>query len=81
MWTKRKTNSPRPWRFFFVAFINGDLGEYYQQIFSMANHHGYSIKELESMIPWERGIYVDLLIKHIEDENKKIEERNKRNQT
>lgn len=43
----------------------------------MAQHHGYSITELESMIPWERGIYVDMLIRHINEENKKIEERNR----
>lgn len=46
----------------------------------MVQHHGYSIQELESLIPWERGIYVDLLIQHIHEENKKIEERNRKNQ-
>lgn len=45
----------------------------------MVQHHGYSITELENLIPWERGIYMDLLIQHIEEENRKIEERNKKN--
>lgn len=47
----------------------------------MVQHHGYSIQELENLFPWERGIYIDLLIQYIQEENKKIEERNKRIQS
>jgi len=34
-------------------------------------HHKYSLTELESMIPWERDIYVQLLINHIKEENER----------
>lgn len=34
-------------------------------------HHKYSLTEIENMLPWERGIYVNLLIQHIEEENRK----------
>jgi len=34
-------------------------------------HHKYSLTEIENMLPWEREIYVSLLIQHIEDENMK----------
>ena len=37
-------------------------------------HHKYSLTELESMIPWERDIYVSMLIQYIEEENQKIKE-------
>ena len=37
-------------------------------------HHKYSLTELENMLPWEREIYVGLVVKHVEEENKKIEE-------
>ena len=37
-------------------------------------HHKYSLTELENMIPWERDIYVTLLIQYIEEENNKIKE-------
>jgi hypothetical protein len=40
-------------------------------------HHNYSLSDLENMIPWEREIYVDMLIEHIKAENKKIEEQNR----
>ena len=39
-------------------------------------HHKYSLTELEGMIPWERDIYVALLIQHIEEENEKIKQKN-----
>jgi len=39
-------------------------------------HHHYSLAELEEMIPWERDIYVSLLIQYIEAENEKIKQKN-----
>jgi hypothetical protein len=39
-------------------------------------HHKYSLTELEGMIPWERDIYVALLIQYIEEENEKIKQKN-----
>jgi len=37
-------------------------------------HHKYSLTELENMIPWERDIYVNMLIQYIEEENEKIKQ-------
>jgi len=34
-------------------------------------HHKYSYTDLENMLPWERAIYVQLLITHIKEENEK----------
>jgi len=40
----------------------------------MMQHHKYSLTELENMIPWERDIYINLLIKHIAEENEKAKQ-------
>jgi hypothetical protein len=40
-------------------------------------HHKYSLTELEGMLPWERDIYVALLIQYIEEENEKIKQKQK----
>lgn len=32
-------------------------------------HHKYSLSEIENMIPWERDIYVSLLVNYIKEEN------------
>ena len=34
-------------------------------------HHNYSLADLENMLPWEREIYVDMLIQYIKEENEK----------
>ena len=48
----------------------------------MMQHHKYSLEEIESMLPWEREIYVGLLMKFIEEENEKVkEQQNKRGQS
>tara|TARA_B100001057_G_scaffold489450_2_gene575748 strand:+ start:343 stop:477 length:135 start_codon:yes stop_codon:yes gene_type:complete len=41
-------------------------------------HHKYSLTELEAMMPWEREIYMDLLVNHIKEENEKNREANRR---
>jgi len=41
-------------------------------------HHKYSLSELENMLPWEREIYVNLLVQHIKEENEKQRERQSR---
>ena len=35
-------------------------------------HHKYSLTELDNMIPFEREIYVQLLIQHIKEENERL---------
>ncbi len=42
----------------------------------MAHHHKYSIAELESMMPYERDIYFDMLIDFIEAQEER--QRNQR---
>lgn len=37
-------------------------------------HHKYSLTELENMIPWERDVYVTMLVQYIEEENEKIKQ-------
>ena len=36
----------------------------------MIQHHNWSLTELENMMPWEREIYVGLLIEHLEEQKK-----------
>ena len=39
-------------------------------------HHGYSLTELENMIPWEREVYVQLLMQWLKEEEQRINEQN-----
>ena len=43
------------------------LGIYYKTLFSLAQHHKYSIGELESILPFERDLYVEMLVEYMEE--------------
>lgn len=34
-------------------------------------HHKYSLNEIDMMIPWEREVYVQLLVDYIKEEEQK----------
>jgi hypothetical protein len=42
-------------------------------------HHHYSLTELEMMLPWEREIYVSMLVEHVKEENDRIKREQTRN--
>jgi hypothetical protein len=35
------------------------------------HHHKYSLTELEEMLPWEREIYIGLLMKYLREEEER----------
>jgi|TARA_R100000005_G_C4998877_1_gene205528 hypothetical protein len=37
----------------------------------MMQHHKYSLTELDNMIPWEREVYVTMLVEYIKEENER----------
>lgn len=53
---------------------HGNLENYYGTVFSLVQHHKYSITEVENLIPFERDIYVEMLVEYI----KQVEEAKKK---
>ena len=51
--------------------MHDSLENYYKTNFALMQHHKYSLTELENMIPWERDVYVILLIAHIQEEERR----------
>lgn len=43
---------------------------YYKTVFALAQHHKYQISEIENLLPYERDLYVELLIDYIESQKK-----------
>ena len=35
------------------------------------HHHKYSLSDVENLMPWEREVYVALLLQHIKEEETK----------
>ena len=52
------------------------LANHYQTNFAMIQHHKWSLTELDTMIPFERQIYVSLLQQWIKEENERVRAQN-----
>jgi hypothetical protein len=48
-----------------------DLKNYYELNFSLVQFHKYSLTEIENLMPFERDIYVGMLLNHLEEEKLK----------
>jgi len=44
----------------------------------MIQHHKWSLTELDNMLPYERQIYVTLLVQWIKEENEKMKEQQRK---
>ena len=45
-----------------------DLESYFKLNFALIQYHKWSLTEIETMMPWERDVYVILLKQHLEEE-------------
>jgi hypothetical protein len=50
---------------------HNDLAQWYQVVFSMVQHHKYSITEIENLIPYERDIYFGMLVEWLKKQEEK----------
>jgi hypothetical protein len=57
-------------------FRYDNLRNIFDTNFALMQHHKYSLSELDSLVPWEKSTYVNMLIRHIEEENEKIKQLN-----
>lgn len=51
------------------------LASYFKNNFSLMHHHKWDITAVESMIPWEREIYIELLSAFQKEEEQKMRDR------
>ena len=78
MWVRRRNYFRRCAKFFRIIFSHETLGNYFQTNFSLMQHHKYSLTELDNLMPWERQVYIDLLIKHLDEEAERVKEERRR---
>jgi hypothetical protein len=62
--------------FFRIALSHDDLANHYRGNFIMMQHHKYSLTELNEMLPWEREVYVAMLVEYVKEENDRIKQVN-----
>jgi len=42
--------------------------------FSLMQYHKYSLAEIETLIPFEKDIYVTMLVQHLEEEKQRLKQ-------
>jgi hypothetical protein len=52
-----------------------NLVNYYRLTFQLAQHHKYSLAEIDNLIPFERDIYVGMLLDYLQEEKERQERR------
>lgn len=51
------------------------LKDYYQIVFSLAQHHKYSISDIENLLPYERDLYFTMLVQFLEKQREEQQRR------
>ena len=51
--------------------MHDSLENHYKTNFALMQHHKYSLTELNEMMPWERDVYVNLLLAHLQEEERR----------
>lgn len=77
MWPQRRKDSRGYKQFFLICLSHDSLVNYYKTNFQLMQHHHYSLSEIDMMMPWEREIYLSMLIEHLKEEKERQEEQNR----
>ena len=54
--------------------MHADLRGYYETNFALNHHHKWQIEHIENLLPWEKEIYMNLLVQFLEEENKRMKD-------
>ena len=49
-----------------MAMMHTSLVQHYERIFAFKQYHGWSISEIEDLIPWELDVMTTLLSNYLE---------------
>lgn len=58
-----------------INLSHDSLANYYQVNFQLLNNFNYSLAEVEEMLPWEREIYLAMLIDDLKEKNERAQQK------
>ena len=56
-----------------INLSHESLVNYYQTNYQLMQNHKYSLQDIEHMIPWEREIYLEMLLQQLKDQREEIQ--------
>lgn len=61
-------------RFFRLSFGDDELKNYYRINFNLLYHHQMDPEMFDRLIPWERDLYLTMLMQKVEEENERLKQ-------
>lgn len=49
-----------------MGMMHNNLMSYYERLFAFKQYHGWSVSEIEDLIPWEFDVMMSLLSNYLE---------------
>ena len=62
-------------RFFLICLSHDTLVNMYQTNFTLIQERKFNLTEIDNMIPWEREVYIAMVVNLIEQEAKRAQQR------
>ena len=62
-----------------MALSHDNLATYYQTNYQLMQNHNWTLSDIDSMIPWEREIYVTMLVEDLKEQREEQQRQNKAN--
>jgi hypothetical protein len=56
-----------------MCLSHESLSNYYKMNFALMQYHKYSLAEVENLIPFEKEIYVSMLVNYLEEEKQRLQ--------
>ena len=75
MWIYRRDEVRRTSKFFWLVLSDHSLEGTLRINFGLMQYHNYTLADIEGLLPWERDLYVTMVMEHVEKEKQKREER------
>lgn len=54
-------------------FVKGELADFYKTNFLLAKEHNISLSEINDMIPFERTVYIGILLDYLDKKQKAMQ--------
>jgi hypothetical protein len=58
--------------------LHNSLKNYYETNFALVQYHKWDLEFVENMIPWEREIYIQLLMDYLKEEERRYKEQTRK---
>ena len=60
-------------RFFLICLSHDSVENYYHTNFQLIHVHNYSLSEIDNLLPWEKEVYLSLIVDYEKEKREEME--------